>query len=184
MPDQVTIYNIRLSYHRPAEIQPTTLAMSWGSDTTAVDAVEKMFGCIPFPYHLYVGVEDTPTGLQKRLNRMRDPESLYKARRKRIRAYVMKKDPLFYDQMIGPALDNDMYTLAYYRQRQRDIEQMHRKVAVRADQVGRIWINPEGERLKQFDWPAMAKELQARVMNKMDVYEAQDMILEKQGVKQ
>jgi hypothetical protein len=96
----------------------------------------------------------------------------------------MKKDPLFYDQMIGPALDNDMYTLAYYRQRQRDIEQMHRKVAVRADQVGRIWINPEGERLKQFDWPAMAKELQARVMNKMDVYEAQDMILEKQGVKQ
>ncbi|WP_024333073.1 hypothetical protein [Desulfotignum balticum] len=158
MPDQVTIYNIRLSYHRPAEIQPTTLAMSWGSDTTAVDAVEKMFGCIPFPYHLYVGVEDTPTSLQKRLNRMRDPESLYKARRKRIRAYVMKKDPLFYDQFIGPALENDAYTLEYYRQRQKDIADMHRKISVKPDRVGKLWINPEAERLKHVDWLAFSNE--------------------------
>jgi hypothetical protein len=46
-----------------------------------------------------------------------------------------KKDPLFYNQMVGPALEKDQYTLACYQQRQRDIEQMHRKVAVKTDQL-------------------------------------------------
>lgn len=107
MPDQVTIYNIRLHHHRPADIRPKVLAISWGSEVNAEESVQKMFGCIPFPYSPFVDFQDTPAGLQKRLNRMRSPESLYKARQKRIHAYVMKKDPLFYDQFIGPALEND-----------------------------------------------------------------------------
>lgn len=61
---------------------------------------------------------------------------------------------------------------------------MHQKMAVRPDQLGRIWINPESKRLQPFDWPAMALELQKLVIkNKMDVYEAQDLVLEINGVK-
>jgi hypothetical protein len=48
--------------------------------------------------------------------------------------------------------------------------------------VGKLWISPEAEGLKQFDWPAMARELQGLVL-KMDVYEAMDMVLEKYEVK-
>jgi hypothetical protein len=183
MTDAVTIYSIRLPRHRPANVTPAVLAQSWGSETTAPEAVEKIFGCIPFPWNLYCGVEDTPAGLAKRIKRMHTPERLFNARQERIKKRLAQKDPLFYDQMIRRALEKNPYTLEHYRQRQKDVEQMHRQVAVKPDQVGRLWISPEAERLKQFDWPAMALELRDLVIGKVDVYEAQDIILKKHGVK-
>jgi hypothetical protein len=183
MPDQVTIWQVRLSHHRPADVHPEVLAESWGSDTPAPDAVEAMFGCIPFPWCIYTDVADTPEGLEKRLARMHSPERLFQARQDRIRKRVMERDPMFYDQMVRPALKNDAYDRAFYRDRQKQIAEMYRKIAVPADLVGRIRIHPAAEQLKQFDWPAMARELQGLVL-KMNVYEAQDMILEKHGVKE
>jgi hypothetical protein len=183
MPDQVTIYSIRLPHHRPAAVSPAVLAESWGSDITAPEAVEKMFGCIPFPYWMVSSVEDTPAGLEKRLGRMHTPERLFAARQERIKKRLAEKDPLFYDQMIGPALENDAYNLEYYRQRQTEIADMHRQVAVKAEQVGKLWISPEAERLRRFDWPAMALELRQMVMDKVDVYVAQDSVLKRHGAK-
>jgi hypothetical protein len=183
MTDSVTIYSIRLPHHRPAAVGPAVLAESWGSEITAPEAVEKMFGCIPFPWNLYCGVEDTPAGLAKRLARMHDPERLFAARQERIRKRMADKDPLFYDQFIGPALKNDAYNLEHYQNRQKEIADMHRHMAVKPEQVGKLWISPEAERLKKFDWPGMALELQQAVINKTDVYEASDIILKKHGVK-
>jgi len=183
MTDAVTIYSIRLPHHRPAAVSPAVLAESWGSETTAPEAVEKIFGCIPFPWNLYCGVEDTPAGLAKRIKRMHTPERLFNARQESIKKRLAQKDPLFYDQMIRRALEKNPYTLEHYRQRQKDVEQMHRQVAVKPDQVGRLWINPDAEWLQQFDWPAMALELQQAVINKTEVYEASDIILKKHGVK-
>jgi hypothetical protein len=150
MPDSVTVYQVRLPHHRPCAVTPVVMAESWGSDITAPEAVEQMFGCIPFPWNLYVGVADTPAGLEKRLARMHDPERLFAARQDRIRKRLMDKDPMFFDQLIGPTLEGDTYTLEYYQDRQRQIADMHRKVTVDADQVGRLWISPEAERLKRF----------------------------------
>jgi hypothetical protein len=141
-----------------------------------------MFGCTPFPWNLYVDVADTPKGLAKRLARMHDPERLFQARQDRIRKRVMDKDPMFYDQLIGPALERDTYTLEYYRDRQKQISDMHRQVSVNDDQVGKLWISSEADRLKKFDWPAMALELRDLVIKKIDVYEAMDMVLKKEGV--
>jgi hypothetical protein len=106
---------------------------------------------------------------------MHDPE--------RIKKRLAQTDPLFYAQMIGPALENDPYTLEYYRDHQRQIAEMHREIAVPEDQVGKLWIGPEAERLKKFDWPAMALELRQMVIDKVDVYVARDILLEKHGVK-
>jgi hypothetical protein len=183
MTDSVTVWNIRLPHHRPADITPAVLAESWGSDITAPEAVEKIFGCIPFPWNLYCVVEDTPTGLEKRLARMHAPERLFDARHERIKKRLAQKDPLFYDQMIGPALENDIYTLEFYRNRQTEIADMHRKIAVKPENVGKLWINPDAEWLQQFDWQTMALELQQAVINKTEVYEASDIILKKHGVK-
>jgi len=174
MKDAVTIYSVRLPHRRPAAVSPAVLAESWGSDITAPEAVEKMFGCIPFPWNLYCGVEDTPAGLEKRLGRMHTPERLFNARQERIKKRLAQKDPLFYNQFIGPALEKDAYTLDFYMERQRQIADMHREIAVKPEQVGRLWINPDAERLRRFDWPAMALELRDMVMGKIDVYEAQD----------
>jgi len=183
MSDAVTTYTIRLPRHRAANVRPKTLARSWGSKIPAPAAVEKMFGCIPFPWNLYVDVQDTPEGLAKRLGRMHAPERLFAARQDRIRKRLQEKDPMFYDQLIGPMLTNDVYDLGYYRRRQRQIADMHRKIAVNPEQVGRLWVNPDAQRLTQFDWPAMALELRDLVIGKIDVYDAQDQILEKHGVK-
>jgi hypothetical protein len=177
MTDAVTIYSIRLPHHRPAAVSPAVLAESWGSETTAPEAVEKIFGCIPFPWNLYCGVEDTPAGLAKRIKRMHTPERLFNARQERIKKRLAQKDPLFYDQMIRRALENDAYNLEHYQNRQKEISDMHRKMAVPADKVGKLWISPEAERLKQFDWPEMATRLRDMVVAKINVYEAQERIL-------
>jgi len=182
--DAVIIYCIRLPHHHPAAVRPVVLAESWGSDVTAPEAVEKMFGCIPFPWNLYCGVEDTPAGLEKRLARMHTPDRLFAARQERIKKRLAQKDPLFYEQMIGPALENDIYTLEHYRKRQTEIEDMHRQVAVKAEQMGKLRINPDAEQLKRFDWPGMARELRQMVIDKVDVYVAQDLVLKKHGVRQ
>lgn len=180
--DSVTIHNIRLSYHRPPAMRPEVMAMSWGAATSAHEAVEEIFGCIPFPYQSCIDFTDTPTGLAKRLKRMHAPERMFAARQERIKKHIMKKDPLFYDQFIDQALENDTYTLEYYRDRQAAIEQMHRRVAVKPDQVGKLWISPEADRLKKVDWPGLADELRELVIGKMDVYEAQNLLLEREGL--
>jgi len=181
--DSVTIWSIRIPHWRTEYIHPIVLAESYGSEVAAPKAVEQMFGCIPFPWWQHTDVRDTPGGLAKRLARMHDPERLFQARQGRIKKRMMDKDPLFYDQFIGPALENDVYTIEYYQTRQKQIAAMHRAMAVKPEQVGKLWISPEAERLKKFDWVAMALELRDLVIGKMNVYEAQGMILEKHGVK-
>jgi hypothetical protein len=182
MTDSVTVWSIRIPHWRAEYIRPVVLAESWGSEITAPEAVEQMFGCIPFPWWQHTDVRDTPGGLAKRLARMHDPERLFAARQERIRKRMADKDPLFYDQLIGPALENDVYNLEHYQNRQKEIADMHRHMAVKPDQVGKLWISPEAERLKQFDWPEMATRLRDMVVAKINVYEAQERILKMDGV--
>ena len=176
MKDTAPTWKVRLSYHRPASIQPVTLAASYGSGMTAVDVVVEMFGCVPFPWQVYFDVLDTPTGLEKRIKRMHSPEKLFAARQKRIKKRLREKDPMFYKQLVGPALENDSYTLEFYRDRKNKIEGMHRGMSIAPENVGKLWIHPDAEKLKEFDWPGMALELQELVV-KMDIYEAQDLLL-------
>ena len=155
--DSVAAWWIELSdypfyQHTPWLPAPKLLAQSYGSLISAKDAIIELFETIPFYYRVYTGILDTLKGLQKRLKRMRTPESLYKNRCKRIEARLQKTDPLFYDQMIDKALFDNPYTLEWYQKIQREKASMNETVAASKTEIGTLWINPEAEWMQNYDW--------------------------------
>jgi len=180
--DEICHYTVKQSHHRPPVMSPVKLAESYGMDIHAHDAIHDMFGCIPFPYHVYWDIFNTPAGAEKAIKRLHSPERLFDRRVENIKKRVMGKDPLFFDEIFKRELNNNKFTLEFYRQRHIKKSQMIRKIACHDKMVGKLWISPEAEALKRFNWIQMAEQLKNLIVSGEELHTAYQMVLSENGI--
>lgn len=161
---------------------PKLLAMSHGSNITALDAVKSLLNAIPHHYQVQFSREETPIGLGKALKRMWSPEKLYQNRIENIKKRLKKNDPLFYDQLVDKAISQNPYTLDYYKTRQEQKRKLRTAASIKPESTGYLWINPEGTWLAEYDWLAIREALSKMVSKDENIYQTWDRIAEQFGL--